>query len=105
MKNKRENTVRYIEDAHSIVNTIRKRYKLGPEKGLEYGALRRWPDIVGQHLAAHTTPLYIVDKCLYVKTEGAVWMQEVSFKRTEIINRLNDILGVKAVTEIRYKSK
>jgi hypothetical protein len=69
----------------------------------EYEALRQWPDIVGTEVAEHTKPLYIAEKFLYIKCDGSVWSQEISFRKNEIIRKINDFLGFVAVMDIRYK--
>ena len=87
----------------SFVENIKSKYNLrGKDK--EFQALRQWPAIVGERLSAYTKPLYIVKGVLYVETQGPVWSQEISFRKNEIIENINEILNSEVVLDIRYKS-
>lgn len=91
-----------ITKVGKIIEDIDGHFNISGRKN-EYEALRQWPDVVGKELAAHVRPLYIVDKSLYVKCEGSVWSQEISFRKNEIIRKINEYLGFNAVKDIRYK--
>ena len=88
--------------AGEIIERIRAAYAID-DKALQYQAFKHWPEIVGEHVAEHTRPLYIVDKNLHVKCQGSVWSQELSFRKSEIISKINELMGFSAVKDIRYK--
>jgi predicted nucleic acid-binding Zn ribbon protein len=56
----------------------------------KYISLKRWPDVVGESLAAVTHPEKIVRNVLYVKVPDNVWVQELSLRKGEILKRLFD---------------
>lgn len=93
-----------ITHVGKIVGGIRDEFDLD-EKGRQYEAFRLWPDIVGERVAAHTKPLYIVDGNLHVHCQGSVWSQELTFRKSEIIEKINEALGKRAIKDIRYKVK
>ena len=88
--------------SENIIHAIREEYALD-EKAVQYQALSRWPAIVGERVAEYTKPLYIVDGNLHVKCQSSVWSQELSFRKNEIIAKINEIMGISAVKDIRYK--
>lgn len=95
---------RDIITSGKIVDTIRDTYNLD-EKGKQYEAFRQWPEIVGERVAAHTKPLYIVEGKLHIQCEGSVWSQELTFRKSEIIQKINESLGRTVIKDIRYKVK
>ena len=95
---------RDITKAGKIVEHIRDQYALD-EKAKQYEAFAKWPDIVGARVAARTRPLYIVEGRLHVQCDGSVWSQELTFRKSEIIAAINDLMGERAVKDIRYKVK
>jgi hypothetical protein len=85
-----------------IVDNLEGQFRLR-DKAREYQALKQWKDIVGERIAEHSRPLYIAENHLFVKTDGSVWSQEISFLKNEILKNINDFLGFQAVKDIRYK--
>ena len=73
------------------------------DKDLEFEALRKWPEVAGAHLASHTKPICITDGNLYIRADAAVWCQEMAFRKNEIVKKINDLLGKKAIKDIRYR--
>jgi predicted nucleic acid-binding Zn ribbon protein len=51
--------------------------------------LKCWPEVVGAAVAAHARPISIQRNILWVATSSAVWAQELSFGRQQILERLN----------------
>jgi len=51
--------------------------------------LKCWPEVVGAAVATHARPISIQRHILWVATSSAVWAQELSFGRQQILERLN----------------
>ncbi len=82
--------------------------QLGEEFHLEekkefFEALKDWESLVGPRAAAHTKPLYIENRTLYVAAEGSAWAQEISFMRNKIMRGINNRLGRPHVNEVKCK--
>ena len=73
------------------------------EKREEFEALRDWAGIVGARIAKHTVPLYIRSKVLYIQADGASWGQEIAYKKTTIIEKLNSRFGRPKVDDVRCR--
>lgn len=66
-------------------------------------AILLWADVVESKIQKHTLALKIQNSVLYVLCESAVWAQELGFFKQEIIGKINDKAGFKAIKEIRFK--
>lgn len=69
------------------------------------GVMGRWPQIVGEKLAAHCVPLrYDEDeRVLLVQCESPVWATEVRRLAPNLVARLNEDLGHGTVRQIRVQ--
>ena len=76
-------------------------HRLGLESKLFEARLRRqWPDIVGEPIAAHTRPDQIRFKKLYVLVHKSVWLQQLTFLKPVLLEKVNAMAGEPLVTEI-----
>lgn len=65
---------------------------------------RVWPDVVGQAIASRAAPLRIINGTLTVAVSNGPWMQELSFLKEMIKDKLNLTLGSEIVKDIILKS-
>lgn len=65
-------------------------------------AIALWDSTVGKEIARHTEPFKVVKGILFVKVEDDVWRNELMFHKHDIIQRLNQQLGKKAIEEIKF---
>lgn len=65
-----------------------------------------WEKIVGAPLAAASTPAELEYKRLLIWVKEPIWADSMMYMKTEIISRVNKLLGKEAVTSIRtvYKA-
>ena len=76
-------------------------HRLGLESRLFEARLRRqWPDIVGEPIAAHTRPDQIRFKKLYVLVHNSVWLQQLTFLKPVLLEKVNAMAGQPLVTDI-----
>ncbi|HQW90829.1 MAG TPA: DUF721 domain-containing protein, partial [Nitrospira sp.] len=76
-------------------------HRLGLESKMFEARLRRqWPDIVGEPIAAHTRPDQIRFKKLYVLVHNSVWLQQLTFLKPVLLEKVNAMAGQPLVTEI-----
>ena len=75
---------------------------LGIEQKMEEVSLRsRWREVVGDTIAARSRPLDIRGGTLFVAVGNNVWMQEMRFHETRIIERIKHRFPGLKVAEIR----
>lgn len=76
-------------------------HRLGLESKLFEARLRRqWPDIVGEAIAIHARPDQIRFKKLTVFVHNSVWLQQLSFLKPVLLEKVNALAGEPLVTEI-----
>ena len=76
-------------------------HRLGLETKLFEARLRRqWPDIVGEPIAIHTRPDQIRFKKLTILVHNSVWLQQLTFFKPVLLEKLHAMGGKPLVTEI-----
>ena len=90
-----------MQELKSAINTFLK--KAGLEKGVSQNkALLVWKEVVGDKVSQNTTPERVESGTLYIKTSNPTWRQELVFKKTDIIKKLNNTLGKNTIKEIKF---
>ena len=77
------------------------------ENGLETPLLQKrlvdaWPEVAGPSVARFTREVSIYNQVLYVKLSSPVLRTELSMRRQTFIDKLNDIVGARIITDIRF---
>lgn len=72
---------------------------LAPYKGL-FKIFSEWEKVVGEY-AKKSEPLFIDDKKLLIRADDEFIMTELHFVKEEIKERVNTLLGEKAVEEVK----
>ena len=66
-------------------------------------ALAGWPAAVGKTIAAHTRALWLVSSRLVVETEDQIWQRQLAALKTQILKRLDGVLGESVVSEVEFR--
>jgi predicted nucleic acid-binding Zn ribbon protein len=69
-------------------------------KLLEYRLRRRWPEIVGDQVAAHTRPDAVRYRQLYLIAENSVWLQQLTFLKPSLLEKINAAAGGPILSDI-----
>ncbi|CAB4735263.1 unannotated protein [freshwater metagenome] len=64
------------------------------------GVFARWPELVGDEVAAHCTPETFADGRLVVRTDSTAWATQLKLLAPQLVRRLNEDLGAGTVTVI-----
>lgn len=62
------------------------------------GVFARWPELVGDEIAAHTSPETFADGRLVVRTDSTAWATQLAYLVPTVLKRLNEDLGEGTVT-------
>ena len=82
-----------------ILSQLKKDTKLG--ENLEQAVIwERWPDIVGPKLMLHGRPQTVKEGQLRIEVDSAVWMHKYTYRKWEIIKRINTLARKKLVSEV-----
>ncbi len=77
---------------------------LGIQKKLqEYDAIVYWEKVVGDRIAQMTTAIRIKQGILFVHVKTSTWRNELTLRKKEIIDKLNIIIGVDVVKDIKFQ--
>jgi hypothetical protein len=83
----------------SVLTDIAHRY--GLETTLtEYHLQHHWPEIAGASIAAHTRPDAIRFRRLYLIVENSVWLQQLTFLKPTLIEKINAAAGHSVLSDI-----
>jgi predicted nucleic acid-binding Zn ribbon protein len=63
---------------------------------------KAWPEIVGETIARRTEIVSLKFHTAVVKVSGAMWIQELSQMRMQILARVQERLGDDSVRELRF---
>jgi predicted nucleic acid-binding Zn ribbon protein len=62
-----------------------------------------WVEIVGESVAKHATVERVDKGKMFVKVESAVWRNELSMRREEIRQKVNEHFGAEIVKEVIFR--
>lgn len=65
--------------------------------------LQRWPEVVGEQLAAHSRPLGLRDGALTIGADEPAWGAQLGWLEADILRRLAEALGPGVVTRIAVR--
>jgi hypothetical protein len=86
----------------SVLTKLAKR--LGLEAKLLEAQLRRhWPEIAGEQIAAHTHPDQIRFKKLHLIVANSVWLQQLTFLKPTLLQKINEAAGSEIVADILFR--
>jgi predicted nucleic acid-binding Zn ribbon protein len=67
----------------------------------QYRIWVRWPELVGERVAARTEPGALKNGKLTIRVASAAWLNELSLMRADLVRRINAGLGEELVREVR----
>ena len=67
------------------------------------GVFARWPELVGDEVAAHSTPETFADGKLVVRTDSTAWATQLKLLAPTVLRRLNEELGDGTVTVLEVR--
>jgi predicted nucleic acid-binding Zn ribbon protein len=76
---------------------------LGIKKKLrEYDAIIYWDSVVGKQIAKMAIATHIIKGVLFVHVKTSTWRNELTLRKKEIIDKLNTVVGLDAVKDIKF---
>ena len=81
--------------------------RLMREQGLETPLLQKrlveaWPAVAGEVVARYTLNSYIYNQTLYVRLSNPALRADLSMRRQELVQRLNEAVDAQVITDIRF---
>lgn len=90
-----------MERVHDILRRFLEQPSLrGPLAG--WHAVEDWTALVGPEVARRTRAVAFRDRILFVEVSSSVWMNQLTFLKPEILDRLARSAGPGVVEEIQF---
>jgi len=61
----------------------------------------KWPELVGEELAAYARPLKVERAVLWLEVENSAWLQQFQYEKMELLEVLNRHLRLNRLTDIK----
>jgi len=88
-----------VEKVSDILESLKTQGVLG--RSIEVSLIwERWPDVVGMKLMPYGRPLSVKDETLVIEIDSAVWMHKFSYRKTDIVNRVNNLVRRKLIRDV-----
>ena len=65
--------------------------------------LRRWPEVVGESLAAHCRPLTLRNGTLSIAADEPGWGAQLGWLEADLLRRFDEALGAGVITAIAVR--
>ena len=65
--------------------------------------LQRWPEVVGESLAAHCRPVALRDKALTIAADEPAWGAQLRWLEADLLRRLDEAVGPGTVARITVR--
>ena len=65
-------------------------------------AISVWGSVVGSGVSMVTQAISVDKGVLVIKTDSATWRQELYMQKKDILDKINEKIGSKAIKEIRF---
>ena len=94
----------FRRDVQSIKDLIMKNLRM---QGLETPLLQKrlvesWPEVAGEVIARYTTGVTIYNQTLFVRISVPALRQDLSMRRMEFVQKLNEYVGGQVITDIKF---
>ena len=94
----------FKRDVQSVKDLILRNLR---EQGLETPLQQKrlveaWPQVAGPVVARYTLNTYIYNQILFVRLSSPALRSELSMRRQELTNQLNQYVGNQVITDIRF---
>ena len=92
----------HLKDLKTILGTMLRTMD-SPQQREQFRVWDIWEGVVGPQIAGKTRPEALRNGVLVVSVTSSVWMQELSFMKQKILDRINQTLAPGTIKEIRFK--
>ena len=99
MKNRKS---RAPEQVSTILERVLSSLNLGI-KVKQYRIWEVWDSVVGEAIARQAQPKQIRAMVLWVTVSSSTWMQQLEFMKRQIVERINERIGEKVISDIRFR--
>lgn len=92
-------TPRKLDD---IVNDVCRGLGIKDER-LQYRVFKAWRDIAGDIIDDITVAERLTGGRLYIRVKNSAWRMELNFRKKELAEKMNNVLGKEKIKEIIFR--
>ena len=90
------------EQVNAVLERVLSSLNLGL-KVKQYRIWDVWNSVVGEAIARQAQPQQIRAMVLWVNVSSSTWMQQLEFMKRQIVERINERIGEKVISDIRCR--
>ena len=98
-----------MEHIKTVLARVMKKQGLGPfqdkKKQQENFIFENWEEIAGRATAKLTEPYKIASNKLFIYVKNSVIMAEMTYKKAEIIKKVNKVFGKSEIKSVIFRIK
>jgi len=99
---KRRKNVKEFTQIGNVISNVLRSYRHEADEGLAQ-IWNLWDRAVGENIAKNARPEAFKGKLLLVHVTSSAWAHELQFLKSDIIAKVNEVLGKTLVEEIKFK--
>ena len=99
---KRRKNVKEFTQIGNVISNVLQSYRHEADEGLAQ-IWNLWDRAVGENIAKNARPEAFKGKLLLVNVTSSAWAHELQFLKSDIIAKVNEVLGKALVEEIKFK--
>jgi len=99
---RRKGTKSPLTPVSDVLNSVMTGLEIPGDVELKGKVFLAWEEAVGD-AAPHTNPFRFRGSTLIVEVNEPAWINELSMRKTDILNRLERAVGKRVVEEIRFE--
>lgn len=92
---------RNLKPVHSFLNRVTEQQGWRQQLDL-HSFFPHWDRLLPQSITAHSRPLKIVNRVLWLETDNSAWMQHLQFQKLRILETINHTLRLGQLEDIRF---
>lgn len=69
----------------------------------EVNIITQWDKLFGAAFGKYVSEIFVQNRILHIRLKSATLRQELSYKKTEIVNQLNDAVGKEVIVNVVLK--
>ncbi|MGD0230494.1 MAG: DUF721 domain-containing protein [Syntrophorhabdales bacterium] len=67
-----------------------------------YRVFSEWEEIVGQKVAAHTRPVRMAGKFLYVEVDDHLWLAQLKYMKADMMKRIDRAIKAGLFMDLKF---
>jgi predicted nucleic acid-binding Zn ribbon protein len=84
----------------SILDSVLKEHNFGDMDA--HKVFCQWKELAGPKVAAHTTPVRMNKRILYVEVDDPVWLAQLKYMKADIMNKIDRQIKTDLFADLKF---